>query len=84
MIEIERTLVCSTANLPKEVIEALCATYACLDYGEGILVPTTEGIFTYSNLVVILNYAREAQGCDWVRFDRDGPLLDGGFPTWDW
>lgn len=83
-MEIERTLVCSTGNLPKDVIDSLSGHWATLSYEEGIMVKTHELEFQDQFLMNILNYARNVQQCDWVRFDRDGPLLTGGFPSWDW
>lgn len=85
-LEIEKTLVVSTAHLTKEEADILWNS-------ENYIVVSTEyyviidiALFTWlvvsDHLQAIQALAKE-NGCQYVKFDRDGNTLDG-YKTFDW
>jgi hypothetical protein len=88
-MEIERMLVLSTSHLT----EFTCVVV--LDNYDGPVWEKGEfGWFVYANLEQLddlpedlrqcVNYAQDpGVSCDWIMFDRDGPIVDE-LPTYDW
>lgn len=86
---IEKVLVVSTAHLLNEREIENCGRifYAMEEYGWMVFcgaycgVPP-EGVLLNPGAEKILEAARK-HGCEWVRFDRDGDVIDG-INTYDW
>lgn len=91
---IERYLVISTSNLPKNENDLLgtsncpCGVFArAHQFGRYVSVTTLENESRLQNeklptLMSLFRVARE-HGCTWINFDRDAEPLHGA-PVWEW
>ncbi len=84
-LEFDKVLVASTAHVPTDVY---------LDNGDTRLLRTSYefGWFVYLDMDILAEWApaiapiaefAKEQGCNWIRFDRDGPFIKG-FKVWEW
>ena len=90
--EKQTVLVLSTNHLPEEVMGMLGKESVLLQnhliapyvYGAFVWVPDASERATSlpEELARVMTYAGE-RGCQWVRFDSDGPLEDD-LPAWEW
>ena len=79
---IYKTLDISTAHYSQETDDFLWnvvdkmqdVSFAVLDKDDLAVIP--------SELVFVMGYAA-ANGCSYIRFDRDGDIIDD-LPTWEW
>lgn len=88
---IRKMLDLSTAHLPESLGTDLTAEYGVTayrtEYGFLMWVPddpseVNDDASVPSEVLIIQKYAR-ALGCDYVLFDRDGPI-NPNLPTWEW
>ena len=87
MTEIAKMLVLSTAHLSEDDcniwLHERSGAYQKGDYGWFVHVPDPQlkGVYEAS-LYECMRHAW-ANCCDWIMFDRDGPIIEG-LPTYDW
>lgn len=95
-LEIDRTLVCTTAHLTEEDNQALfyettgLVVYEMGEYGWMVLArpvnpdasPDSVDRQHSDNLERLLQFARD-RDCEWVRFDRDASEIEG-LQTFNW
>ena len=94
---IYKTLDISTAHYSQEtdkflqnvVDETQDFSLKVIDTGAGFIIPamidaldTDDLDVIPEGLMAVMGYA-EAKGCLYIRFDRDGELIDD-LPTWEW
>lgn len=90
-LEIDRTLVCSTAHLTEEDCQDFfhettdLVVYEMGEYGWMVMARPIDRELTderhSDNLERLLAFAREHE-CDWIRFDCDADTIEG-FPVFE-